>query len=113
MTFRLVLIESPFAGDVDRNLEYVRAAMADCLARGEAPYAFHALYTQPGVLDDSNPAERRLGIDAGLAWGARADATVVYTDLGITPGMAVGIDRAKTCFRPVEMRSLNGWGQTA
>lgn len=46
---RLVIIESPFAGDVVRNLRYLRACMRDCLRRGEAPYASHALYTQPGV----------------------------------------------------------------
>lgn len=50
----LVIIESPYAGDVDRNLEYLRAAMRDCLKRGEAPFASHALYTQPGVLDDGS-----------------------------------------------------------
>ena len=51
-----VIIESPFAGDVDRNLRYARAAMRDCLLRGESPYASHLLYTQPGVLNDDIPA---------------------------------------------------------
>jgi hypothetical protein len=58
---KLVVVESPYAGDVTRNLEYARAAMADCLARGEAPFASHALYTQIGVLDDTKPEERKLG----------------------------------------------------
>lgn len=113
MTFRLVILESPYAGDIARNLAYVRAAMADCLARNESPYASHALLTQPGVLDDADPDERRKGIAAGLAWGDRADATVVYTDLGISRGMAEGIDRAKVARRPIEMRSLPGWGTHA
>jgi hypothetical protein len=39
---------------------------------GEAPIASHLLYTQPGVLRDEIPEERRHGIDAGLAWGAVA-----------------------------------------
>jgi hypothetical protein len=105
---RLVIIESPYAGDVARNLEYLRAAMRDCLARGEAPYASHALYTQPGVLDDTVPAERTLGIEAGLAWGSLAEATVVYEDLGVSPGMALGIERAALQGRPVEWRRLGG-----
>jgi hypothetical protein len=104
---RLVVIESPFAGDVERNLSYVRAAMADCLARGEAPFASHAIYTQPGVLDDGNSQERTLGIEAGLEWARRADATVVYTDLGLTAGMQLGIENAQTAGRPVEYRSLD------
>lgn len=97
---RLVIVESPFAGDLVRNLRYVRAAMH------EAPFASHALYTLPGVLNDGIPAERSLGIEAGLAWGKRADATVVYVDLGISPGMQQGIERAQREGRPVEHRRL-------
>lgn len=106
---RLVIIESPYAGDVERNLCYVRAAMRDCLFRGEAPFASHALYTQPGVLDDLIPGERQLG--AGLYWGARADATVVYTDLGISRGMQYGIVVAQNACRPIEYRSLPEWAK--
>lgn len=106
---RLVIIESPYAGkprEVKRNLEYLRAAMADCLRRGEAPYASHALYTQPGVLDDNVAEERALGIEAGLAWGAKAQATVVYIDRGLSSGMRAGIARAEAEGRPVEYRHL-------
>lgn len=105
---RLVILETPYAGDVERNVTYARAAMADCLRRGEAPYASHLLYTQPGVLDDDKPDERTLGIDAGLAWGDKADATVVYVDHGISRGMQYGIDRANAAGRPVETRTLGG-----
>lgn len=110
---RLVIVESPFAGttpeESDRNLAYARAAMADCLRRGEAPYASHLLYTQPGVLLDDVPEERRLGIAAGLAWGDMAQATVVYDDLGISSGMEEGIRRARSAGRPVSYRRLGGW----
>jgi hypothetical protein len=106
---RLVLIESPYAGDVERNLRYLRACMRDCFQRGEAPYASHALYTQPGVLDDTLPEERALGIEAGLQWGSLAEATVVYTDLGYSRGMQFGIERARSEGRPVEIRTLPGW----
>jgi hypothetical protein len=106
---RLVIVESPYAGDIERNLIYLRAVMRDCLLRGEAPFASHALYTQVGVLDDSVRDERALGITAGLAWGARADATVVYTDFGITVGMALGVAQAEAMGRPVEQRTLPGW----
>lgn len=110
---RLVIIESPFAGDTERNLAYLRAAMRDCLLRGEAPYASHALYTQPGVLDDEIPDERTLGIEAGLRWGEKASATVVYFDLGISRGMKQGIERARLEGRTIEYRSLSGWKERA
>lgn len=103
---RLVILESPYAGDVERNVAYARRAMADALHRGEAPIASHLLYTQPGVLDDDVPGERALGIAAGLAWGRVADATVVYADLGLTRGMEEGIARAAAEGRPCETRYI-------
>lgn len=104
---RLVLIESPFAGDRVRNRRYLEACAADCKRRGEAYYASHAFYTQ--FLDDDVPEERAWGIEAGLAWGARADATVVYEDLGISRGMQLGIQNAVDAGRTVEYRSIPGW----
>ena len=108
---KLVVIESPFAGDAERNLRYLHAAMRDCFLRGEAPFASHALYTQEGVLRDDDPAERKLGMEAGFLWGNQAERTVVYTDLGISAGMLAGIERANTAFRPVEYRMLPGWAK--
>ncbi len=105
---KLVVIESPFAGDREANLTYLRAAMRDCLKRGEAPYASHALYTQPGVLEDDVPEERALGMEAGFAWGACADRCVVYADCGVTRGMEHGIRRAEERGIPVEFRYLLG-----
>lgn len=103
---RLVILETPYAGRVALNTEFARACMADCLKRGEAPFASHLLYTQPGILDDTKPAERMLGIRAGLDWGTKADATVVYTDFGYSDGMRQGIESAVTAGRPVEYRKL-------
>ncbi len=102
----LVIIESPFAGDIKKNLEYARACMKDCFSRGEFPFASHLLYTQDGILDDTIPEERKLGIHAGLCWGKLAEKTVVYTDLGITEGMKEGIKRAEEEGREVEFRKI-------
>lgn len=106
---RTVIVETPFAGDREKNTRYARAALRDCLDRGEAPFASHLLYTQDGVLDDNDLVERARGIAAGLAIGSRLDATVVYTDLGISSGMKAGIDRAWGELRPTEYRALKGW----
>lgn len=122
---RRVIVESPYAGDVERNLRYLRACLRDCLRRGEAPFASHGLYTQPGVLDDSLPAQREHGIQAGFAWRECADATVVYTNLGKSHGMECGVAAAEE-FRaalrvqgwnpdqvhPIEYRQIGeGWDQ--
>jgi hypothetical protein len=86
-----VIIESPYAGDVEKNLAYARACLHDSLMRGEAPIASHLLYTQPGILNDDIPNERSLGIDAGLAWLDVADKHVFYIDLGLSLGMISAI----------------------
>lgn len=104
---KLVIIESPYAGDIEANRAYARRAMRDSVMRGEAPLASHLLYTQPGVLDDGIEAERDLGIEAGLAWGRHAELTAVYADLGISNGMRRGILRATDEGRPVEYRRLD------
>lgn len=83
--------------------------------RGEAPIASHLLFTQPGILDDADPMERTMGINAGLAWGGVADATVVYLDRGVSNGMRYGVDNAKRAQRPIEYRSVRppaGWTAT-
>jgi hypothetical protein len=110
---RRVILESPYAGDVEANVAYARWCLRDCLIRGEAPIASHLLYTQPGVLDDKVPGERALGIEAGLTWGTEAEATVVYTARGISSGMKYGIERAKKEGRPVEHRNVGPLDATA
>ena len=103
---RRVIVESPYAGDVETHVAYARACIRDCLSRGEAPIASHLLYTQPGILDDTIATERAWGIAAGLAWGTVAEATVVYTDHGISNGMRHGIENAENSHRLIEYRTL-------
>lgn len=103
---RLVILESPYAGNVDENVTYARRCVRDSLLRGEAPIASHLLYTQEGILNDDVPNERQHGIDAGLAWRRVSEGTVVYTDLGISRGMKYGIAAAIEAGKTVEYRSI-------
>lgn len=140
---KLVIIESPLgtkpdgsrcvAEEMAENQRYARACMLDSLKRGEAPFASHVLY--PLVLDDANGEERKLGMEAGFAWGMAAalvlagrehlpaqwiarlspDAGVAgvaaYVDRGVTTGMRKGINRHMNHGLPVEYRRLAGeWG---
>ena len=105
---KLVIIESPYAGEVKENVAYARKCVRDCLCRDEAPIASHLLFTQEGILDDGIEAERRLGINAGLAWVSKADTVVVYVDRGISSGVKGGIKAAKDAGVPIEFRSLDG-----
>lgn len=102
----VVILESPYAGDIDTNIRYARECLRDSILRNEIPLASHLLYTQDGVLDDNNPTERQLGIELGLSMGKLASMTVVYIDLGVSSGMKYGIQRALDENRPVEYRKI-------
>lgn len=105
---RRVILESPFSGrtGIERaqNAAYARLCLLDCLRRGEAPFASHMLYTQ--ALDDDDTEQRALGMKAGFTWVEQAEASVVYTDRGISLGMQEGIMRAQQLGKPVEFRSI-------
>lgn len=106
-----VVIESPLGAPtregIEKNKEYARACVRDCIFRGEAPYASHLFFDQEGILDDLKPEERNLGLQMGLQWGSQAHLVVAYIDYGISPGMQRGIDFYRHLGIPVEMRYLN------
>ena len=103
---KLVIIESPYAGDIEKNLWYARKCLKDSLNRNEAPIASHLLYTQKGVLNDEIPEERQLGIEAGLAWGKVAEAHIFYIDFGYSRGMKYAEANAKKNNIPIEYRKI-------
>ena len=107
----IVILESPYSSAFPelarRNQRYARACLLDALYRGEAPMASHLLYTL--VLDDSNPIERELGMDAGFGFYPMASICAVYTDLGMSDGMRKGVEHAKKHGLPIEMRKVPEW----
>ncbi len=114
---KLVIIEHPAftrsdglrctPEEVKANMDYLKFCIRDCLRRGEAPYSSVAVFALTGALDDDNPKDRELGIEAGLLWGEKAEATVVYEDRGITTGMRLGIKHAIALGRRIIWRRLN------
>lgn len=102
----IVILESPYAGDVERNVQYARRCMRDSLLRGETPFASHLLYTQHGILDDTNPQERHRGINAGYEFWETAQKMVVYRDYGISRGMASAVDQWITGDKEIEFRTI-------
>ena len=108
-----VIVESPYRAstgyDLLENIKYACLCMRDSIMNhGESPMASHLLYTQTGILDDDDPMQRGLGIEAGLSWGSVSDRTVVYVDRGPAEGMVIGITRALEEGRLVECRSIHG-----
>jgi N6-adenosine-specific RNA methylase IME4 len=103
-----VVIESPYAGNVQRNLRYLDVCFTDCLARGEAPIASHKLYADVCC---GQGKTRDVGIEAGILWGGGAHCIVVYVDFGITEGMKKAIAVYKEMGIPIKYRSLAGYNE--
>lgn len=106
--YKKVILESPFAGDVERNIDYARKCVKDSLMRRESPIASHLLYTQKGILNDEIEEERRIGIEAGLCWAFVADLHVFYCDFGLSNGMKQALKYAEENNIPYEFRRLYG-----
>jgi len=103
----IVIIESPYAGDVERNETYAKRAMLDSIHRGEAPLVSHLLYTQ--VLDDLVPSQRETGIHLHLTLIRRAPkdtVLAVYADYEMSKGMCRGIDEAIACGLTLDYRTI-------
>lgn len=104
----VVVIESPFAGNSKRNIKFARECLRDSIMRGETPFASHLLYTQPNVLDDDIPQERKMGIEAGFAIKhLEGVKTIFYTDLGWSGGMEVALFYCRKFNLPYDIRLLN------
>ena len=102
----LVIIESPYMGNVKSNVAYARKCMSDSLLRGESPFASHLLYTQ--VLDDTKEIERLTGMSRAFNWYRHADLMAVYTDKGLSKGMEMGMEVAEKLKIKIEYRKLDG-----
>lgn len=63
MESRLVYIASPYAGDIEKNVAFAKAACRYAVAQGCTPVAVHLIY--PQFLDDCVPKEREAGLRMG------------------------------------------------
>lgn len=100
----IVIVESPFAGDMPGNRQYAIQACADCFRRSEIPFASHLIY--PQILDELKPEEREQGITAGYAFWPLASKIVFYTDLGMSGGMERAMIRARELKMEIEGRRI-------
>ena len=101
----LVVMESPYAGDIPTNLTYARRCLRDCIARGELPFASHLLYTQ--CLNDAELKDRELGISLNLKMIALCDYLAVYVDLGQSVGMLQAVHHAASLGKTIHYRYLD------
>ena len=95
---RLVYIASPFAGDVDGNIEFARDACRFCIEEGSTPIAVHLLY--PQILDDQDPEQRQIGLKLGHNILKRCDEIWVCGNT-VSQGMSAEIVEAERLGIPI------------
>lgn len=95
-------IESPLAGDFEKNRRYALWCVYHCASLGEAAYASHLFY--PQCLNDEDEQHREFGIQAGYEWASKGSLYLFYQDLGWSKGMLRAKDRWEG--RPMQTRSL-------
>lgn len=92
-TFRpLVFICSPYAGDVEHNVEATRKYCKFAVANNAIPVAPHLLY--PQILDDTDPQERNLGLFFGKVLMDKCLEVWIFSDGEYTPGMKAEYEHA-------------------
>lgn len=107
----LTIIESPFAGKQSgaewrvENVKYLNRCLFDSMIiRGELPFASHGFF--PAFLDEDDPKDRQMGIEAGYDFWRFASKIAFYLDMGMTPGMARAFDRARAENLPIDERRI-------
>jgi hypothetical protein len=88
----IVYICSPYAGDVEKNVEAAQRYSRFAVDKGYIPIAPHLLF--PQFLNDRNPKERQLGLFFGNALMSKCSEVWVFGSL-ISAGMEAEIKRAR------------------
>lgn len=88
----IIYICSPYAGEIDKNVEAARRYSRFAVDMGCIPVAPHLLF--PQFLDDASPGERQLGLFFGNALMSKCSEVWVFGDT-ISAGMRAEIKRAR------------------
>jgi len=92
MKQKLCYVCSPYRGDVARNVKYAQELTGRAVRRGLVPITPHLYITQ--ALDDNDPAERALGMEAGLHLLEPCKYIMIGGRYGLSEGMRHEIERA-------------------
>jgi hypothetical protein len=113
----VVVLESPYSGDIPLHIVYGQRAMADARTRGEIVLMPHLLWTQHHLaphfyVDDWDEkyeipnGGRDVSLEQIKVLRERADKVIFYTDYGMSSGMQHGLDHCKAKGIPYETRSI-------
>ncbi len=115
---KVVILESPYSGNIQRNIAYAQRCMADSRENhGEIPIVPHLLWTQHHlhpthfVSDYSEKYTlKNCGRDVSIKqieiFRQKADKIVFYVDYGFSKGMEYGLFHCKRNKIPYEKRKI-------
>lgn len=95
---KLVYIASPYAGDIQKNVEFAKAACRYAMEQNCTPVAVHLLY--PQFLDDNDPVQRESGLRMGHRVLEACDELWLCGSR-ISTGMAMELKEAQKLGIPV------------
>lgn len=100
---KTVYIACRVGGDVKKNLEAARLYYEYAVQKGVAPVMPHLILAD-GILDDSDPEQRRKGIEIGESILLKCDALwVVIDSRGVSAGMQNEINIAAAAGIPIDL----------
>ena len=102
---KLIYVASPYAGDVEKNVEYAKRVCREIMEHGYAFVAPHLMY--PAILDDDVPKERQTGIEMGLALLSRCDELWAFGPV-VSSGMQREIAEAERLRIPIRRMDMAG-----
>ena len=109
MKQKLCYICSPYRGDTERNVKYAQELTRRAVCTSHIPITPHLYITQ--ALDDRNPEERALGMEAGLHLLEPCECIMIGGRYGISEGMRYEIEWAHKMgknFSFADCGKLNG-----
>ena len=96
---KMIYIASPYAGDIEKNVQFAKDSCHFAMEQGHTPVAVHLLYTQ--FLRDDIPAERTAGLRMGHHVLSKCDELWICGSR-ISNGMAAEIEKAKELDIPIK-----------
>lgn len=113
----VVVLESPFSGDIPVHVAYAQRAMTHARSKGEVVIAPHLMWTQhhkcpDHFVSDYDPKYQveNGGRDAALKQihelRRRVNVVVFYIDYGYSSGMKDGLEQCKRDGIPMEERCI-------
>ena len=88
----IIYICSPYAGDIEKNVNAARGYSRFAVGKGFIPIAPHLLF--PQFMNDTDPQERELELFFGNALMSKCSEVWVFGSF-ISPGMQAEIKRAR------------------